>query len=293
MTSKRIAYIISPGPTEGRGVPADVLTEAVSVDLFESTAFVFPTDPLELMITEMSALEAGVRAGKQSYDGVLIGALADYGIGPMRSALSVPVVGCGQASLLTAASVAKRFGIVTIWPSSTAWQYRETVNAHGLQTRCVSIRHVSRPEEMATLGEEDNFYTQMRSGQEAMLARIVAEIDAAVRDDGAEAIVLGCNCMTPVAKTIGDRVEVPVIDPTRTGYAFLSMLLALELSHSPAAHPRAHVDRSPLLHDMVAATRHSLDGGGEAAETCEVCVLGDGGDTCGAGEPAASAGTYA
>ena len=36
-----------------------------------------------------------------------------------------------------------------------------------------------------------------------MLGRTVAEMESAVRDDGADVIVLGCNCMTSIAGRLG------------------------------------------------------------------------------------------
>lgn len=276
MTTRRIAYIIGAGPSEGRGVPAGAISEQFPVDIVQSKAAAVPGDDADLLVTELATVEAAVRAERAGADAVVIGAVADYGLSAVRAAVGIAAVGCGQASLLTAASVATRFSVVTIWPSSTAGQYRSLVDAYNLGTQCVSTRHVSRVEEMATLGEEDNFYTQMRAGREHMIARIVDEMNAAVREDGAEAIVLGCNCMTPVAGVLAERVDVPVIDPTTTGYRFATMLLSLGLAHSRVAFPSSGADRSTLLGQLAAVVEGDLAQRGDDAE-CEVCVLGDDG----------------
>lgn len=282
--NKRIAHIISAGPTEGRGVPKHVVSPEFEVDIVESLASPFPTDAVNLMVADASTVEAAMRAQQLGYDGVLVGAVADYGIDAIRAAVNIPAIGCGQASMLAAASLGRRFAIVTIWPRSQAYLYDALVAKHGVGQQCVSIRYVSTDAEQATLSEADNFYTQMRAGKEEMLDRILAEIKSTVRDDGADAVVLGCNCMTPVAPTLAERSEVPVVDPTTTGYKYLEMLVSLGLAQSTTSHPPSTTDRVPLFADMIGAAARTIEA--ENAAECEVCVLSDDGDpSCSVAEP--------
>ena len=68
----------------------------------------------------------------------------------------------------------------------------------------------------------DNFCKRVRAADIPVLgleegggegeALIRAEIEAAVREDGAEAIVLGCAGMTDLAKRLGVDFGLPVID---------------------------------------------------------------------------------
>ena len=48
----------------------------------------------------------------------------------------------------------------------------------------------------------------MKAGREHMIERILAEIELAVKD-GAKSVILGCNCMSPVAEILAARVERP------------------------------------------------------------------------------------
>lgn len=274
--ARRIAYIASPGSTEHAGVPSHAARDGFEVEPVESRGATFPGDPVDLMLIELSTVEAAMRAQDLGYDGVLIGSVADYAVDVVRSAIDIPAIGCGQASMLTAASLGQRFAIVTIWPASSAWHYRGILKSSGVESQCVGVRHVSSNAEMPTLDDEDGFYKQMRAGREQMVERIAAQLRAAVREDDADVVVLGCNCMTPVARALRERVDVPVIDPTVAGYEFLAMLLRLDLRQSRAAFPKAVSDRSRLFGEVVDSVRAELDRTRSAPE-CQVCALADDG----------------
>jgi Asp/Glu/hydantoin racemase len=268
--TKKIAYVVSPGADP---VPGHVVSPGFEAGVVPSIGAPFPADPVHHMLTELSTVEAAMRAERLGYDGVLVGAVADYGIVQIRSAIRIPAIGSGQASMLAAAALGRRFGIVTIWPRSQRSAYQALLRDYGLRDHCTGIRYVSTDSELATLADEDNFYTRTRAGRQDMVDRISREIDHAVAD-GAEAIVLGCNCMTPVAGVLAGQAEVPVIDPTTTGYRMMELMVALGLSPSPVAYPAA-TDRAELFSAMVGIVDDVLSADG--AVECEVCVLSDDG----------------
>ncbi|TDO50537.1 Asp/Glu/hydantoin racemase [Kribbella sp. VKM Ac-2527] len=271
--SKRIAHIISEGPTEGRGIPATAISPGFETGFVQSVAAPFPGDPVNLLLTEISTVEAAMRAQQEGYDGVLIGALADYGLAAARAAVDIPVVGCGQASLLTAAGLSERYSIVTIWPETQSFLYDRLLSENHAGDQCVSVRYVTSAAEQATLAEENNFYTEMRAGKQHMIERILQGIEAAVAEDGAQAVILGCNCMTPVAPILAERASVPVVDPSATGYRFLEMLVGLGLKHAkdPALPPVS--ERASVFSALVKAASIEL----VDIEDCAVCVLSDDG----------------
>jgi allantoin racemase len=270
--TKRIAYLLPAGDPASR-VPDDVLSDEVTVDVLEYEGFLLPISPVEAMVTEVAVTAAAMRAEKLGYDGVLLSS-PDYGFAAVRAALRIPVAACSQAAVLTAVSIAERFSIVTIWPASSQFLTRAVVDRASLTDRCASTRHVTQQEEMVTLGDEDNFYTRMLARRQDMIERIGDEINAAVEEDGAQAIVFGCNCMNGVAPILAERTGIPVIDPTRAGYAFMSLLLRLGLTHSETAHGTAGSDRSAIFASMVNAAAETMRLRGDEEE-CEVCVLGD------------------
>lgn len=268
---KKIAYIASSGADS---VPVDVVSTGFQVDLVAPIGAPFPSDPVHRMLADVSTVEAAIRAERSGYDGVLIGAVADYGIEQIRSAIKIPAIGSGQASMLTAVSLGRRFGIVTIWPQSQEFAYQNLLRDNGLRDRCTGVRYVTAGSELATLQNEDNFYTRMRAGREDMITRIVEQIQGAI-DDGADTIVLGCNCMTSVASILAEKVDVPVIDPTTTGYKFLELIIALGLAPSATAYPRTVSDRSDVFATLARVAGEVIDA--EGPDECAVCVLADDG----------------
>jgi allantoin racemase len=235
---------------------------------------VYPTDPTELLLSDLAYAEAAMRAQAEGFDAVLIAAAANYGIASARAALDIPLMDCGQASILAAAAAGDRFGIVTIWPQTMSFVYDRLLREVPAGRQCVSVRYVSTAAEQATLADGDNFLTQMKAGREHMIERIVAEIEASVRD-GAQSVVLGCNCMTPVAGVLSARSSVPVIDPTAAGYQCIQSMLALGLCHSRDQQVPAST-RQPVLARMLLAGQPDASA---EPEDCPVCVLGDDGAT--------------
>ena len=81
--------------------------------------------------------------------------------------------------------------------------------------------------------------------------RMIAEAVGAVRDDGAEAIVLGCtgtreNLPREIRRAVREavRAPVPIIDPVEAAFAFASMCVATGLRHSRVAYPEPRGQRT-------------------------------------------------
>jgi Asp/Glu/hydantoin racemase len=281
LMTQRIAYLTSPGPTDRRGVAPEIVTPGFEMEFVRIGTPTLVNDPADLMLTDLAYVEAAMRAQRQGFDGIVIGAVADYGLGTIRASVDIPVVGCGQASLLTAAGIGDKFGIVTIWPQTTAFTYDRILRDNLVGRQCVAVRYVSTVAEQAEIGDEDGFYQQMQAGREGMMQRILAEIEAAVAE-GAQSIVLGCNCMSPVARILAARASVPVIDPTAAGYRSLESMLALGLTHAKDPRLPAVSERAAVFAEAVAAVAGALD----EPEECPVCVLDDYGNaSCGVPDP--------
>src|ERR1051326_9061724 len=85
--------------------------------------------------TIRNALEAE-RAG---YDAFVIGHFQEPGLLQIRGAVDIPVIGLGEASLLTALTMAGRLGLVTIDPAFIDWHERQ-IAAHCLAARVAGVR---------------------------------------------------------------------------------------------------------------------------------------------------------
>src|SRR5436190_4484685 len=127
--------------------------------------------------TIRNALEAE-RAG---YDAFVIGHFQEPGLLEIRGAVDIPVVGLGEANLLTALSMGRRVGLVTIDPAFIDWHERQ-VRAHGLEQRVAGVRaiHADLPGFMRAFTDEAA-YAEVR-------AEFVAEVRPLVAA-GAEVVI--------------------------------------------------------------------------------------------------------
>ena len=143
----------------------------------------------------------------QNADAVIISAFGDPGAGNLASMLPLPVVGIAEAAMRAAAHGGRRFAVVTHTGRLVNRMARRAEEI-GLGTRCVGV-----------LASEDD--------PVALMARPAALEDAlhvlalrAVRDLGADAIIVGGGPLGRVAKALRCRCGVPVIEaiPEAVGY---------------------------------------------------------------------------
>jgi len=272
-TAKRRIAIL--GGDAGRTHPLAPLDEVRSPG-FSSTLIsprlkVFPHTPYERGLAVIAYLEAAIAAERAGFDAVMINTLGDYGIDEMKSALRIPVVGAGEATIALSANLGRRFSIVILWPPKMNFIVEERLRAGAATGRCVSIRNVLVNDEIAGTSDAISAMAGMQApSASTVLDRVIAQALAAVREDGADTIVLGCTCMAPIAPRVAAQLPVPVLDPMRTGYTVAETLLKLRLRHSAAAYPQANLPIVSKLESMVDAIA-----GIELGAECEVCVLVD------------------
>lgn len=277
----RIA-IVGSG-TASTELPSHFPAEAATLDpaampvLVNPRLSAFAFTPYERLVVDLGYVDAVQAAAAQDAGAVMINSFADYGIEAARAAVGVPVVGAGEAAIHEAsAGGTRRFAIVTVWPRSLGFLYDERLRNVPGGARCTGVRHVSREEELARLGAEDGVMARMARHEAPMIAALLRECEAAVREDGAEAIALGCTCMAPVGPLLAARCSVPVIESSRAG---LRAAVAAARAGSPAARAR-----NPRLVPSIvsawqlgaedAAGRATDADGAEAAE-CSVCLTED------------------
>jgi allantoin racemase len=149
-------------------------------------------------IAAHAALDAFARHGRQA-DVVLLACFGDPGLFALRELAGVPVVGMAEASCHLAATLGRKFAIVT---GGERWgpMLEEFVAAIGLAAKLASVRTV------APSGAE------IAANPEAALEALCAGCRRAAAEDGAEAIILGGLGLAGLAERIADKVPVPLID---------------------------------------------------------------------------------
>ena len=87
----------------------------------------------------IQAIDAGIGAEEDGYDGFVMGHFQDPCLYDLRATLSIPVIGTGEATLLAASQLGRRIGLVTLDPAFEVI-HREQADLYGLGSR---ISHVT------------------------------------------------------------------------------------------------------------------------------------------------------
>ncbi|MGE0734233.1 MAG: aspartate/glutamate racemase family protein [Alphaproteobacteria bacterium] len=253
-------------------VPAEVsavLSPSDRAQVYLSALNVFPRDALELKLLEVGYIDAGLRAAADGNEALVINSMGDYGLAALRAGAGVPVLGSGEAGLRKAASLGGKFAIVTVWPESTAFLYRQLLREAGLESRCAAVLHVGQQAELESIvrgtAGDAHYVARMQGGDATMLDRVVQACEQAVRQHGAASILLGCTCMSPVAAKIAARVSVPVVDSLVEAIG-----CALRGDVKAQARPFSYARRDATFAAMAQTGKQSVKD-----EVCEVCVVAE------------------
>lgn len=149
------------------------------------------------------------------HDAVIVAAFGDPGLAALREVLPVPVLGMTESALATACLLGHRFSIIAISQRIQAW-YREEVQRHQLQGRQASIRALD--EQLADIG----------AVQQDHAAALLSLCEQAIRDDGAEVIVIAGAPLAGLARQLKGRIGVPVVDGVSSAVQHAQTLVNLQ-----------------------------------------------------------------
>jgi allantoin racemase len=157
-----------------------------------------------------------------SVDAIIIACFDDTGLDAARSFSLAPVIGIGEAAFHLASLIAGKFSVVTTLRRSIP-AIEHNLSRYGLASRCARVR------------ASDVAVLELEVPGSAARARISREIDRAIEDDGAEAIVLGCAGMTDLADALAREHGLPVIDGVVAAVKLAEALVGLGLRTSKRA----------------------------------------------------------
>ena len=125
-----------------------------------------------------------------------------------------------------ASLIAAKFSVVTTLSRSIA-PIEHNLVKYGLSARCARVRAADVP--VLALEEPG-------SGARRIIAK---EIERALAEDGAEAIVLGCAGMTDLARDLEKEAGVPVLDGVACAVSLAESLVRHRAQDIQAQHLRA------------------------------------------------------
>jgi allantoin racemase len=145
-----------------------------------------------------------VKAEKDGYDAFVIGCFYDPGLKEAREIVDMPVVGVCEASLSVASMIsAGKFSII-VGSRKNVPHMADNARNYGFESRIASWRMLNIP-------------PRKMNDKEILQATILREAKAAVEEDLAECVVLGCTGMWGQAKIAQEELGIPILDPVIMG----------------------------------------------------------------------------
>ena len=166
-------------------------------------------------------------AESRGFAALIIGCYSDPGLDALREILTIPVIGPGAAALHLAAQLGTRIGVLT--PSGRGFgRVAARLRALGLAELLVSVRGIGLS------------VVELAQQQPGAFNKTAEVAEAAVAEDGADVLVLGCMSMAflpDIAGRLGERAGVPVINPVIAALKTAEAMAAMRLVHSKRAWP--------------------------------------------------------
>ena len=218
---RRLAYARS---LVGPQTSIDIAVPASGPGAIESRA--------DAAVAVPALLESVVAAERNGYDAVIISCFSDPGLEACRELVSIPVTASGQASMHVAAQLGSRFSVLS--PGSVRSSRGDDLAArYGLGLRYASTRRTG-------LSVMDLARDRART-----LDRLAEVATAAIDEDGADTLILGCMSMAfhGIEGELAERTGVPVVNPVPVSLMLAEMLARCRLAPSRQAYPAMPVPR--------------------------------------------------
>ncbi|MBW8269433.1 aspartate/glutamate racemase family protein [Caldovatus aquaticus] len=164
----------------------------------------------------------------------------------------VPVTSCAHAQMHIAGMLGARFSVLDISEVHNM-RMADLVRLYAMTERCASIRNLDHPlprpaaaGRPTLLGEEEK---AARGEPSSMLEAAVREAVAAIEEDGAEVLILGCSAAYWLQRPLGRRLaelgwDVPVLEGYGCAIEMAKTLVNLRVDASGLAFPRDPPRRS-------------------------------------------------
>jgi len=175
-------------------------------------------------LSQPGVLEKIQEAEKQSFDACLIDCFGDPALYAAREVVHIPVVGVGQSGMLLAAMIGRRFSVITVLDRIIPL-IEDNAQVYGVSSKLASVRSVDIP------------VLDLKKDRDLLIQRLIKQAELAIKEDGADVIVLGCTGMAGLAGAVKEglykkELKVPVIDPVKAAVKFAESLVDLGLSQS-------------------------------------------------------------
>ncbi|MCC6719892.1 MAG: hypothetical protein IT555_18600 [Acetobacteraceae bacterium] len=158
----------------------------------------------------------------------------------------VPVVACAHAQMTVAAMLGNKFSVIDVSEAHNMQMYNLVVQ-YRFTERCASVRCIDAPLPRPSRPGACNVQAEkavVDAGRASVLLdRAVAEAEAAIEEDGADSIILGCSAIYWMRPHLERRLhaagwEVPVLEGYSSAIEMAKLLANLGAAASGLAFPR-------------------------------------------------------
>jgi allantoin racemase len=218
----RICYI---GPTDRQAALQAFVSQGVTVEARRQSGGPSSIESMwEEYLLVPGQMELAVELEREGFDAIVPGCFGDPGIDGMRELVSIPVVGPGASSMLVAANLGHRFGVVTVL-ESVIRPLENLAMLTGVAAKLAAVRQIGIP------------VLELNRDRDATFARLVEVSRQTIDEDRADVLILGCGTLSFRAAELQEIIGVPVINPLQAALRTAELLVACGLSHSKRSHP--------------------------------------------------------
>jgi allantoin racemase len=157
-----------------------------------------------------------VRENEDKYDAFIVACHCDPNLDVLKEITTKPVVGIGEASMQIAAMLGHKFSVISTSPHSIPIK-EELIRKYHLQDFLASVK---APSDRLTDADEE--------------AKYLETARAAITEDGAEVIVLGCAGLSGMDKRLQKQLNIPILDGVVCALIFATGFVRYGVSTSKA-----------------------------------------------------------
>ena len=168
------------------------------VPMTAKKGFPYISTKVEAQITGTLVLEKIAEIHSQ-YDAIIIAAFGDPGLIPAKTLFNLPIIGLGEAAMLSACLFGKKFSIISFTNAMASW-YEESVEVLGLQSRYAGFRAI------------DGVNLTIDKIQTLQKKSLIDSAKLAINIDGGEVVIFAGAPLSGFKKIVQKEISVPVID---------------------------------------------------------------------------------
>lgn len=177
----------------------------------------------DLVFSAPFVVKLAEEAEKEGYDGIVSYCFVNPGVDAAREAVSIPILGSGEAAVNLALNLGRRIGIISILPNLLPL-IRKQNQTYINMGRIVAIDSVNIP----VLGLTDN---------DRLIDILFEKASQMIYKDEVDVIVLGCTGFGGIAKGLSQKLimnnlNVPVIDPAGASVKVMEAIIGCNVRHS-------------------------------------------------------------